>query len=195
MFLVGCSTDQLELDGNWVIYKMTHSNENVYPTDLTPNKLSFNIVGTEGTEKLEFSKVDSTVIVPGFKSEELILYFELYNDDSLEFKADDQLLNNYKTRFLDFKYEDTLFAKISSNPVQLENLKDSLNTIRESIILNRGSSSQQYQLTRKIYTGTFRITKSSKNDQLILKSPETEIQLVSEKHLNEQRINELFKGL
>ncbi|UII20262.1 hypothetical protein [Fulvivirga ligni] len=172
---------------------MSHSNKTVYPNDLTPNKISFDIVGTEGIEKLEFNEVDSSVIVPGFQSEEMILHYRLFNDDSLEFKIDNQLLNAYKTRFLDIKYEDTLFASISTRSEQLENLKDSLNTVRDSIILNRGSYSEQYQLTKKIYTGTFKITKSSKNDQLILKSSETEIQLVSEKYLTEQRINELFQ--
>ena len=195
MLLTSCSTDQLELDGNWVIYGMTYSNENVYPNDLTPNKLSFTIVGAEGTEKLKFSKVDSTVIVPGFQAEEMIFRYRLLNNDCLEFKSDDQLLNSYKTRFLDIKYEDTLFASISSRPEQLENYKDSLNTFRDSVILSRGSHSKQYQLTKEIYTGTFRIIKSSKNHQLILKSSKTEIQLVSEDYLTKKRINELFKGL
>lgn len=85
LVLVSCQRG-LKLEGNWVILEMAHKGELVYPETISDEiNLEVNVAGYQGSEKVHFSVVDSTVVFPGFQSDRLACAFSI-KGDSIFFK-------------------------------------------------------------------------------------------------------------
>lgn len=73
MFLtfISCNTkNQIELDGNWIITKMTYEGKMVYPKTINQTvRIVYD--GYENSESMTFRISDSTLTLPGFESEQL----------------------------------------------------------------------------------------------------------------------------
>ncbi len=67
-----------ELDGKWVITKMTYNGEEIYPKTISENfRIIANINGYEGAERVQFRVEDSTIVFPGFNTDEIVANFSL----------------------------------------------------------------------------------------------------------------------
>ena len=63
---VSCS-ENIDLNGNWIIMEMQYKGESVYPNTISNGfSVQLNIVGYEGAEKITFQSLDSTIVLPGF---------------------------------------------------------------------------------------------------------------------------------
>lgn len=195
LIILGCSSNDKEIDGFWLIHSMTYKGKDVYPTDRTPNKLSLSVPGYEDLKTIEFQIDDSTLIVPGFYSEELPLKYRFKNRDSLTIFYDKDLLNNVKTRFLNYQYQDTVLLSLSNKRKDIHELKNKLDSIKNSLLVKRGSASNQYNMTKDIFCGTYKATVFAKETRIMLKSANTEILLLNENYLSKKRIDKLFEHL
>lgn len=85
--LLSCS-NPLDLDGRWIITKMTYNGEVVYPNTISNNiRFTITIEGYEGAEIIKFNTQDSTVIFPGFNSDEITYSFNIRNDSLKTIKS------------------------------------------------------------------------------------------------------------
>ncbi|WOD42095.1 hypothetical protein [Hwangdonia lutea] len=91
MFICFSCENQPELNGKWVILNITHKGRNIYPQTVSDKiSVTYNVVGFESSEKINFKIIDSTIVFPGFKSNKIKagfkniknrLSFKLVNDD------------------------------------------------------------------------------------------------------------------
>jgi hypothetical protein len=72
---------------------------------------------------------------------------------------------------------------------------DSLDSIRDNVIFNRGSKSSQYDGCKAIYCGKYRITANKQKGQLLIESEKTKIILLSATFATGERIDEMFEGI
>jgi|GEM_PF-4225949 len=70
--------NQIELDGNWIITEMTYDGKSVYPKTLNQT-IRIIYDGYNNSESLTFKVSDSTIILPGFESEQLKTEFTFEN--------------------------------------------------------------------------------------------------------------------
>ena len=193
VLLLSCSApSNIELEGNWAIIKVIYKGEETYPTDLTPNRIRFNVQGYQDYEKFEFSSSESYVIVPGFSSEELILKYGR-SGDSLFLFIDEMVFNEYKTKFIQSDIDDILqIRKVENYQREITAIKDSLDSVKTYIIQTRGAEAEHYDLSKEIYCKSYRFSYDPADRLLKLTSNTTEILLIPESYLVGRRIDELL---
>jgi hypothetical protein len=80
-------TNQIELDGKWIITKMIYDGKSVYPESLSPViRIVYN--GNKKSESITFQVSDSTMILPGFQSQQLKTQFT-FDKGKLKIDAND----------------------------------------------------------------------------------------------------------
>ncbi len=185
--------DDLNIDGDWLILSIRYESQEIYPKDKTPSAVRFEIEGFNNLYELQFNSDDSTVIAPGFNSEEIILNF-VEENQSLTISNNDSVMDEFKTAMLSRDYKDLdLLMKLDKNP-RHQTVTESLDSIRDKIIFNRGSKSPQYDSCKTIYCGKYRVTNKGEG-QLQIESEKTKILLLSVKYATKKRIDEMFEGL
>ncbi len=122
--------NQPELNGKWVILKLNHRGKEIYPQTVSEKiRITYNIVGYEGAEKIDFKTMDSTAIFPGFRSDEIKVKFSRIGD-TLSF----ELINNdlYKNKAFDLAKEVFLqnFELITLTRKDIIELKSDLTFIK-----------------------------------------------------------------
>ncbi len=192
----GCTnkTNKINLTGNWIIKKMYTGGNPIYPNDYTPKKFTFNITGYENYEKIEFQTKDSSIILPGFSSEELYLAFKAIGFDSIMIYFDAEKFDAYKTKYLEHKYQDTVLLKLSTDSDQLNSFIDHLDYVKKQLKKSRGSLSKQYDLAKSIYCGKYEISADNNRGLLLLSSDKTGILLVNEQFLIKKQSEECLEG-
>ena len=125
----GCE-NQPELNGKWVILEMTHKGTEIYPQTISNEiRISYNVAGYEGAEKINFKTIDSTAVLPGFKSDEIQVEFKKIKN-KLSFK----LINDtvYESKNYDFAKEVFLqdFELITLTRKDIIELKSDLTFIK-----------------------------------------------------------------
>ena len=142
---------EYKLSGDWVILNMSYNSKNVYPKDLTPNRISFNVIGYEAVEKIRFDVEDSSIVLPGFNSEELKLRFRFSTKDSIELYLDTLEFNLHKLPLRkDPSYDTILYHLSEVEKKRLEIYRDSISKLNESILKKSGLESGQYYFPLKL---------------------------------------------
>ena len=181
----------MDIDGNWMIIKMYHQGKEIYPHDYTSYRITFKIEGYEDFETLNFDSKDSILTVPGFHSEELVLKYRI-ESDSLLIYLDSATFDYDKTLSLGKKYEDLeLKATLVSDSIYEQQL-DSLNEMRSILIKSKGTASSQYDKSKSIYLGKYRLTKNRSKGLIFLECDKTSMMLMSQTLAASRRIDELF---
>lgn len=105
ILLTSCE-EPLELDGKWIISKMTYKGEEVYPSTISKKtRIIVNIDGYDGAERIYFKVQDSTITFPGFNSDKIVANFQI-NEKKLKTaiknsnQIKDSLLSNTGNIFL-----------------------------------------------------------------------------------------------
>ncbi len=144
--IFSCSeTVPKDLEGEWIIDEIKYLDKSVYPETISSDiEISLNVVGYENAEKIKFINKHSAVILPGFKSEKIMVDF-IKNGSQIEFKEHNGL--NYTDESYDLtkriflhKYEilvgeekgqlilksDSTSLKILNQNVLIENITNNL---------------------------------------------------------------------
>ncbi len=190
VFFTSCMDEsyKFELDDHWVILEMYFENESIYPNDIT-SKLSFDLVGFEGTEKIEFATQKSTILVPGFNTEEMLLKYKFLSEDSILIFLDSAVFNNHKLP-LRRDYNGDAAVKLLTNKQRKGDQKsDSLNQVRQKIIEARGILSEQYKLPLRVYCGKYKFVLDEKEATILLISESTSMKLISQTYLIDERLD------
>jgi len=142
--LFSCETGgKINLEGNWLITEMTHDGKSVYPETINgPIRILYS--GYENTEVISFKISDSTIHLPGFKSDQF----------QLKFSTDEQILT----------------------------------------VVDNGYNSH-ISLVETIFVGNYHMTFSSRNKTLKLESNKTTINLISEKEIISNAIDNALDGI
>ena len=146
IILTSCNTS-LEWDGKWIITKITYNDKEVYPKTITDKyRITINIDGYENLERIKFNTQDSTIVFPGFYSDEIITDFAISNGqlksyiknsnqipDSLDRETKSIFIQDYEIINLEHKYK-----------VGLRSQKTKMIIIKESYLLDQQISNRMY---------------------------------------------------
>ncbi|MEO1053679.1 MAG: hypothetical protein AAFX87_23790 [Bacteroidota bacterium] len=173
VLLVGCSNlaEQVTTEGEWYIVEMSHRGREVYPETVYAG---LGAVNFDELEKMVFDLEDSSIIVPGFNSEEIKLKFNI-ESNKLIISYDSSTLDNYKTQYNDKEYADLTLRDALEKKKERDQQIHDLDSIKNYIIETHGSKSTQYNRSIKIYTGTYTIIPENMEGLLVLESDQTKI--------------------
>ena len=129
-----CELEQIDLDGNWVITAMTYNGKSIYPETINE---PFRVVyaGYDKAEKISFKTSDSTITLPGFKSERLKLEFSTHKQNLMIIDNNSNTESDSTNTIFIGNYN--LTFSIREKILTLESDKTIINLISEKEIISR----------------------------------------------------------